>query len=376
MLPINAQPTPTLAPSPVYDRDDMGVYVVGQNGSTLYGERADNAHWSISADDGATWSDEGTGPADSFGAGHRAIEVIPGGVYLFALSVPANAAGAGSPGTATGTAKVWRSATLTGTWTDITPGDQPADTVGRPFLLAYIGDRLFYGNYGLDGDYAAGSPGDWPDGIVWRSTAADGTGLTAVMTAAGGRHVHAIAADPADATRIAVTVGDSGGSPGTWFSSNGGTSFTERNTDDRYGIGLVWGADSLVMEGDGPNEAHVLQLPLTALTGSTTDTRTLIPAPDSKPLTDATTWRGTARSIFATAEGNLFFTTTGEDGAVGARYGAWLAKAPDWRKAVLLEEFADAPWDFPVGKVGRTYESGDWLLTTRFRIRRPRFTGQ
>lgn len=375
LVPINGQPTPTLAPFPTYDRDDMGVYVVGQSGSTLYGERADNARWSTSTDHGATWSTEGTGPADSFGAGHRVIEVIAGGGYLFAVSVPANAAGAANPGTATGTAKVWRSATLTGTWTDITPGDQPANTIGRHSLLAYIGDRLFYGNYGLDGNYTLGTPGTWPGGIVWRSTAADGSGLTSVMTATGMRHVHAIVADPADATRIAVTVGDETGS-GTWFSSNSGASFTKRNTDDRYGIGLVWGADAIVMEGDGPYEAHVIRLPLTALTGTTTDTRTLIPAPDSRPVDDVTTWRGTARSIIETAEGNLFFTTTAEAGATGTRYGAWLAKGPDWRKAVLLEELADAPWDAVVAKVGSTYQSGDWLLCTRFRIRCPRFTGQ
>lgn len=340
----------------------MGVFVLGQVGSTLYGVDATSGEWKESTDHGVTWVGQGRNPSDDFGT-DMVHELFEANGYRFVVD-------GANP------SKLWRTTagSYTG-WTDITPAGMPAATISRPSIAAHNGSALLIGNYGF---YTAGA---YPGAYVWRSTD-DGANWSLVINLpdSTNRHVHAIRFDPADATKAFVTIGDDPPGRGVYYSADSGATWTQGGTD-RYGIDLAFPTtpagypERVYADGDGPYQPHVL-----AFWRAKLSTAGSQPHPhiwyDQNGEDTGGTWMASVRGSIITAEGNLFYISTSEDSAAyGGRYGVWLAEGPLHVAPVLLEEL-DGSWDFPRVKFGKTFESGAYLLNTRYRMTRPKFVGQ
>lgn len=337
-----------------YSRTDIGVYVIGQDATYLYGEDATTGNW-VRSVDGFTWTSLGRAPATDFGTGHRVIELVFAGGVMFALAVTSDANGNNS-----GTAKLWRAPLGDwATWTDVTPTDWPVDTRGRPSIVHYNGTHLFVGNYGF---YTPGV------GKVWRTDPATISWSLVLNVTSGVRHIHAIRSHPDNPAHIYATAGDDPGSPrGLYRSTDGGSQFSLVASNE-YPIDFTFLNDgSFVGDGDGLNRPHVVHLPTNALAGGTF--RSLV-WPNTNPTDGQGSWRGTTRAIF-NVDGDLFYITTSESGAVGSRDGIWMARSGRPWRTVLLEELSTTPWTAAVGRIGKTYRVGGYLFTTRSRITVP-----
>jgi hypothetical protein len=66
-------------------------------------------------------------------------------------------------------------------------------------------------------------------------------------------------------------------------------------------------------------------------------------------------WAGSGHGIKVTANGDLFYITTGEGCSIGARDGVWIARGPHFTTAVLLEDLTGqvTGWNY-----SKTFEVG------------------
>lgn len=314
----------------------MGVVVVGQRNGRLYGVNASNGHWETSDNDGTTWTDTGVSPS----AGNPAanvVQLVNHNSYVFALAAD----------------KIYRNAPDTWVdWTDVSVPSLPATTAARVDVLASNDTYLYYGNYGT------ADPGE---AHVYRSPD-NGANWTAVLDVPTARHVHAIAVDPNSPTHIFVTMGDSGNAGyGLYYSADSGDTWT-RISSNRYGINMAFAPAvgltpaRLLMEGDGSAQPHIMGYWLGDVgTPTVTHGVTWPPA----------TWAGTARGMLLTSEGNLFYISTSESGAVGTKDGVWMARAPLFTSPTLCEDITATTWAY-----GKSYQSGAYIINARYRMRR------
>lgn len=340
--------------STAYAIEEIGYGVIGQIGSRLYARNLSNDFFAYSDDSGDTWTDSVTTMTSVFGSA-ACLQIIGYATYMFAVL---------NDGTL-------KRANLNAfsTWTDKSVSDAPVGTTGRVSVLASYGGgtpRLFYTNYNAD----VGTPGVY----VWRSGSAGDT-WSKTTIAASARHGHAIAIDPTTPTTIWLTIGDSAPDRGLWKSTDNGVTFSQVNTNTRYGIDILFaysltGAPSrVIMEGDGNAGAPHMMSHLSALTTGYTDP---VIFPDLDPADGLGSWAGSARAGIVTSEGNLVYASTGEAGAIGGREGLWIAKGPWFTTPVLLQEWdqgSQPNWS-------KTYESGAYLFNTKYKITRPVFAGQ
>lgn len=339
-----------LAESPAYSRTVTDYAVNGQDTATgrLYGVSAVNGHYVTSDDHGVTWDDR---TFSSSVYTPNLIDVVLTASYMFGATVDG---------------KVWRAPKddFDG-WSDKSP-TVPIGTTGRPSVLAVSPTSLLYGNYNADAPGGSGAR-------VWRSTD-NGDTWTNTFTASTARHVHNINVDPSSGV-VWMVAGDAGyAGAGLYRSTDDGLTFT-KVSGPRYGINVAFQDPTtdptnsdrqimpgrLLIEGDGASEPHIIGYP-----------REYIQAQQRPIVYPAATWAGTARGIRLTSEGNLFYISTSESGAVGTKDGCWLAKGPYFTAAVNLEDWtANKPTAYL-----RTFEAGPYLWNHRSRITRPKFVGQ
>jgi len=326
-----------------YSRTDIGVSVLGQNGSRLYGSKVSNSHWCYSDDSGDNWTDTGT--ATTTNPSNTVIELLFFGSYMYAV---------------TSDGKIYRNTPEVWTgWVEKSVSAAPVGTTGRPSVLACNGAYLFYGNYN------ASSPGE---SHIWRS-ADNGNNWTEVLSVPTARHVHAVAVDPSNLAHIFVTLGDaSHAGKGLYYSSDSGANWT-RISSNRYGIDMAFNPvvglipARILMEGDGTNQPHIMHY-LQQNVGTPSDTYGAV-WPNS-------TWLGTVRGIKLTSEGNLFYISTSESGVVGTKDGVWVARGPLFvHDAALLEDITAATWIYE-----KTYECGGYLFNFTKRMAKVKFEGQ
>ncbi len=345
--------SPVAAQIVSYSRQDMGVSVCGQNGSRLYGINQTSGHWVYSDNSGDSWIDVVYSAVNNPASG--VIQLVFHGGYMFAV---------------TDNGKIYRNQINSfNNWTNVSVSALPANTTGRVDELASNGAYLFYGNYNTDPH----NPG--VGARVYRSTD-NGNSWAQVLNAPNGRHVHAVAVDPANPNNIFVTIGDATYSDeGLWYSGSAGEANSFRHlSSNRYGIDMAFPLivpsnvpHRLLMEGDGLAQPHIISYNLDLL-GSTNITEAVV-VPDTHPADNGSSWAGTARGIRLTAEGNLFWISTGENGTAGTRNGIWFAQGPLFNNPVLLEEITTT-WP---ANYGKTYESGMYLINGRYRMRHPMY---
>jgi hypothetical protein len=346
-----------LAPSPVYARTDLGVSVLGQTaGGRLYGSNITTGHYVYSDNHGDTWTDTLKSPS----------VVTPNVIQLVIDDANSIIYAVTSDGKLyTNTLDTWTS------WTDIS-APAPAGTTGRQDIFTLNSSYLYYGNYNADPN----NPG--VGAHIYRS-GDGGSTWTAVLDVANGRHVHAIHVDPSNSLHIWASIGDANyAGAGLWYSANGGDTWTHLSggATSRYGIDFVLPAavtsvpQRIVFEGDGTSQPHLMCYYNANTTGTTNLTDPLVWY-DATPTDGSASWTGTARGIIQDTNGNIFFISTGENGAVGTRYGLWLCRGPWFTTPTLLEELPAAWVNF-----GKTYESGNYLINYRYRMTRPKFNGQ
>ena len=326
-----------------YSRTGLGVTVMGQKGSRLYAVNGSTGHYVYSNDNGNTWTDTRVSPVV---VTPKARQLVFHGASQFA---------------ATEDGKIFRTAGDTwNNWQEVSVPIRPPGTTYRADDLTSNGTYLYYGNYNDTTNEG---------GHVYRS-ADQGASWTEVLSVPNARHVHAVRADPTDSAHIFVNMGDDHyAGLGLWYSSASGDPGTFVHLSSNcYGIDFAFpsGSSLILMEGDGKNAPYILGYDRANL-DTPSSTQPLIWPPDAS-------WKGTARSIFVTSEGNLFWISTGENGRAGTRDGVWMARGPTLSASstlVLLEEITGHGWFY-----GKTYEAGPYLFNDGFRILRPKFRGQ
>lgn len=334
-------------PNDVYARSDMANTVRGQNGSRLYGRITASDTWGYSDDHGATWTNTGAVMFTEHGAGEL-VELWFDDTYMYAVQV---------------NGKLWRNVIgdFTG-WTDVSVAARPAGTTARVGIVANTATALFYGNYNASSGEGA---------RVWRSTD-NGTTWTETLTVAAARHVHAVKADPWEEGRVWATVGDeTANGAGLYRSDDDGVTW-RRVSSNRYGIDIDFFRatgypDRVILEGDGSREAHLFQYVIDQDDDDESGITEPLIWPDTTPADAGASWAGSARGLRVTSDGNVFYWTTGESGAIGTRYGLWLSKGPLFPNAVLLEEYSFSAL--------KTYESGGYILNRALRSPLPKFAG-
>lgn len=344
MSTLRSRSAPAVQQWYTYSRADLGVSVVGLSSGRLYGINTSTGHWVYSDDVGVNWTDTLQSPSVNPGTS-AIIQLIFHSTYVIAV---------------TSDGRLFRNTkdTYTG-WTTITVAAAPVGTTGRIDICVSNGTYLYYGNYN------ASSPGE---AHIWRSSD-NGDTWSEVFSEPTGRHIHALYVDPNASTRIFATVGDAtSAGKGLYVSHDSGGTWA-RLSSNRYGIDLVIPSTNnrVVLEGDGLNQPHIFTYDYAnAVAGVTGNTDSLI-AYDYV----AADWQGTARSIAITSDGNLFYVTTAESGATGTREGIWVAKGPGLTVPFLLEEITGSSWPY-----GKTYETGGFLFNYKYKMSKPKFTGQ
>lgn len=295
-----------------YSRTDIGVSVLGLYNGRLYGVNLTSGHW-VYSDDGANWTDTLQSPVSNPGNGNL-IQLIFHGAYQVAVS---------SDG------KLYRNTRDAWTgWTAITVAGVPAGTTGRVDICTSNGTYLFYGNYN------ASLPGG---AKIWRSSD-NGANWTQVLDAPTARHVHAMLVDPGDSTKVYATLGDASQSGnGFYYSGDSGANWT-RLSSNRYGINMAVTPGNtglsrlMLLEGDGSAQPHIMSLDYATVSGGQAAPTNALIHPWSS------TWNGTGRGLAITSDGNLFYFTTAESGAVGTRDAIWLAAGPHFDTVILLAD--------------------------------------
>ena len=341
---IVGPPAPITSAVPVVATTEA-VSAIGYDPETglYYGTSTANGHYQTSPDL-STWTDRTYSPSTYTPAliGWQFDET-----YMYAYA---------------STGKVWRAVKGTfNAWTEITPSDIGALTIGRVGILCAVGSGvLLYGNY----TSAAG------DGAhIWRSTDAGAT-WTHVLDITTAKHVHAIRQSPTTGY-VWASAGDAGyDGRGLYKSTDDGATWTLMSSND-YGIDMVFLAasgpwpDLVVLEGDGLNRPHVMAFPEAGAAGD--DTFPLVWG-WSGPTSDPLSWRGTARGIAVLPGNHLLWYTTTESGVVGTRAGVWVAQAPDYQRVILLRETTGAEPSY-----GRTFCTSTYVQNTQRRYATPTF---
>ncbi len=136
-----------------------------------------------------------------------------------------------------------------------------------------------------------------------------------------------------------------------------------------YGINFfpisIGGQPMIVSEYDGNRNYGPLVFP----SQSISTVKALIPTCQIAP-----SFMGTMRQLTLTAEGNLMWVQTGENGSVGATDTVMIAKGPHYTQAIALET-APANTTFG-GTLGNPVESGDYIWFGRQRVRKEKFLDQ
>jgi hypothetical protein len=94
----------------------------------------------------------------------------------------------------------------------------------------------------------------------------------------------------------------------------------------------------VILEGDGANRPHLLAFPEDGEVGDKTFPLVWFTGSPADPYST----RGTVRGIGLTPAGHILFYTTTEGGAVGTRAGFYIAQAPDYTRAILLQDTSGA----------------------------------
>lgn len=303
---------------------------------TIYAYEWEFGNWHTSTDGGDTWTDEGYQPQSQLGSPPQ--HVIAAGSYMFCLDT---------------LGKLWRATKGDfSSWTDITPTTLVSQDRGRPNGIAHNGSVLLWSNY---------NNSSVNNGRIFRSTD-DGATWSEVLPYATSqaRHFHWIGFDPNDATQAFAVAGDSGQSgKGLWRSTDSGATWSQVSSNE-YGVNAVIEDNRVILGNDGPDQTFdVGQWRRGGSSGATAE------------LIGQVGYEGSERGLHKTAEGNLFWFTDGESGAISDAYAAWIAYPPFGEyRPVLLESFGSSFGDGPV------VEHGDYLFYRLWRITRPKFTGQ
>lgn len=341
-----------LHPTTTYARSTMPVSCRGKRASNgkLYGRNITTDMWSTSTDSGANWTSSGIAVTNNPVTAGSVLEVVFHSTFMVAV---------------TDNAELHR-ATIDDfdSWTDISAPGVPAGTTGRQGVLASNGSVLLYGNYNASVGEGA---------YVWRSTD-DGANWTEVMTVAAARHVHAVAFESDGKTAWATVGDDIAASGGLYRSVDAGVTWT-RVSATRYGIDIAFAPSfegipsRVILEGDGTAEAHLFAFREEGNPDAVTDPLVWY---DDDPADAGASWAGSTRALVYTSEKNLIFATTGEGGAIGTRYGLWIAKGPWYNNVRLLEEFTEAASPAWL----KSFESGGYVLNGIQRITKPIFRDQ
>lgn len=332
------RPAPTLAGQ--FVRTSTDYYVRGRRASSgrLYAHRISTGALSISDDNGVTWTDQDANTFTLFGSPAYQFEfdathmwvLVTGGCRLFRAPIDEFA-----------------------TWDEMTPPAMPGTAIGRAGVLCVTASGAV-----LLGNYNTVSPGH---AYVFRW---NGTAWSTVLDAEAARHVHAVQQAPNG--HIFVSLGDAGtADSGLWRSTDDGVTWTHV-APGNYGIAMTFPptvsgvSPRVLLESDGPITSVLYQWVI----GSAGIT-SLVEA--SRVDDGGASWAGSGRGITITANGDLWWMSDGEGGAIGTRYGIWLAQGPRHKDPILLEELS-APSDGGIG-----YVAGPYLHYLNWRMTVPSF---
>lgn len=318
--------------------DSTTVITLGKDDATgkLYGLFTSNTHFATSTD-GITWTDQGAAAFTYWTNQSQFMVFTTSWMYH-----------------ATSDGRIFRAPkdNFTG-WVEIS-APVPATTTGRAGDLAVFGDGtvLLYTNYDPSTSPYSGS-------FLWRSTD-NGATWAEVMSLPDpqSRHGHAVRVDPWHDGHAYWMVGDDPGLGVTWpdaglyKSTDYGATWTAVYTvADRQAAGLGIGRIGIDMVFPKP----VPGLPeMILIEGDVTGIGPLLFVHyKGTSIIDPLIWptgvqgdaeytSATVRGIALTPDQDCVFITTTENGAAGSLAGIYVAKAPLYRDAVLLEDITGA----------------------------------
>lgn len=249
-------------------------------------------------------------------------------------------------------------------WQDFTPPTPkiPYDThsIGRYTCAMLNGTVLFYAVYNFD-DVPDYNPYNCAN--LYRYDCTTKGPWVLVLSVPGSRHMHAVEVDPTDSTQIYAVSGDGNGH-GVFWSPNGGLFFLQiagwivepgTNTpvpntmgNGLYGIDMTFppNSDLMFIEADGQVAVDQRAMILSINRRNLLDPGNLLPFdiqlkfPPPSPPPVVPDWRCSIGASLITSDGDLFFISGGENGAIGLREGVWWSQGPDFNTPVLLEDLA------------------------------------
>lgn len=347
-----AQPLPVGGSPGTYSRTDTGIRWLAEYDGTAYGVTSGNT-WATTTN-ATTYTD--TGVSALYGGKHVIDLLVTSHGYYLHTTGALDAAGVPS-----GTGAIWRGPSLDSMVNITPPSGWLSGTCGRPSMLAHDGTTLLVGMYAYASPYRP---------TVWRTTDEGQTWAYWNATESDpillpqARHAHAVHFDPTVPGRAWMTIGES--AYGLFRSDDSGATWTWVAKGE-YGIDMRFMSDGyLVSEGDGINRPHLIGYTPGQVSDQWDD---LITPAMASALTGQTDWRGTTRGIHVLPDQRVFYTTTAEEGAVGTRWGIWLAtRGTPWTMQ-LLEEL---PSRWMV--MGKTLQVGARLLCYRSAFTLPGLT--
>lgn len=247
-------------------------------------------------------------------------------------------------------------------WTDVSvpsnaPPYLPPGTNWRPDVLTATSTHLFYGSYHDSNTHGAHVYRSADGGAHWQEV------LTVPEPLA--RHVHSVRADPRNPHGVFATIGDmrdGATGVGLYYSAADGAPGTFKQiSSNLVGTDLIFpnSGDRFFVEADGPvgHYPSILSRRWSDL-GKNMALDVQIPRVES--------WGGTTLAATMTANEDLVWANTTENGVHGSKEGVWFAAGPNYNAPRLLEDITAKRDEWPV--LDRTLAIGIYLFNGSNRI--------